>query len=138
MIAGDLCKAVRQATSLHTASVTATHMRHSYPVEVITSALLGKICQRGITLKIAPSDCLFIRRLDNQQGTLYGGGYLLSERAAAERAAAERAAAEQNERHQWRLSEREQQIVSSLGRETQSEGSASNNSLAASLNDSPR
>lgn len=42
--------------------------------------------------------------------TNFGGGLLLSDRAAAERAAAERTAA-----HKWELSARERAIVASLG-----------------------
>ena len=38
---------------------------------------------------------------------IFGGGLLLSRRAAAERAAAERAAAERAAAHMWALSERE-------------------------------
>ena len=49
---------------------------------------------------------------DGAQGGkgIFGGGLLLSERAAAERAAAERAAA-----HKWRLSERERAMTAALG-----------------------
>ena len=42
---------------------------------------------------------------------IFGGGLLLSERAAAERAAAERAAAER-----WALSDREKALVAELGK----------------------
>lgn len=54
-----------------------------------------------------------MHRLDAQKEHgkgIFGSGLLLSDRAAAERAAAERAAA-----HVWELSEREKNIVKSLG-----------------------
>ena len=50
-------------------------------------------------------DCAFVRKLDANPRGIFGGGLLLSERAAAERAAAER----------WLLSGREVAIVRSLG-----------------------
>ena len=45
---------------------------------------------------------------------IFGGAFLLSERAAAERAAAERAAAERAEAEVWELSDRERGIVKML------------------------
>ena len=59
-----------------------------------------------------------IRELDMQkeQGkAIFGGGYLLAEKAAAEKAAAEKAAAEKAAATVWQLSEREKEIVKSLG-----------------------
>ena len=55
----------------------------------------------------------FIRALDEQrenEKAIYGGGFILSEKAAAEKAAAEKAAAKH-----WKLSEREREIVRNLG-----------------------
>ena len=57
-------------------------------------------------------------KLDDQERagkTIFGAGFLLSERAAAERAAAERAAAENASATVWALSEREKEIIRSLG-----------------------
>lgn len=47
---------------------------------------------------------------------LYGGGFLLSDRAAAERAAAERAAAERAAAFKYELSERELAIVKEMNK----------------------
>ena len=52
--------------------------------------------------------------------TIYGGGFLLSEKAAAEKAAAEKAAAEKAAAEKvnaivWELSDREREIIKSLG-----------------------
>ena len=58
------------------------------------------------------ADAAFVRKCDNYPGGVFGGGFLLSERAAAERAAAERAAA-----HKVELSAREREIVEQLGKE---------------------
>ena len=48
---------------------------------------------------------------------IYGGGFLISEKAAAEKAAAEKAAAEKAAAHKFKLSEREREIVKSLSAE---------------------
>jgi len=90
-----------------------------YPNELITSARLGYLANHHTPLSVAPEDAHFVRKLDAQKDdAIFGGGFLLSERAAAERAAAERAAAKKYE-----LSERERAIVAGLGRKT--EGGAS-------------
>ena len=71
--------------------------KNTYPDEVVTPAILGKVINRGIEFKIKKEDCVYIKNLDSlkQKGkSIFGGGLLLSERAAAEKAAAERAAAE--------------------------------------------
>ena len=88
--------------------------KYEYPVEVLTGAIIQKIANRSQELKIKADDCYFIRALDAQRPkkAIYGGGFLLSERAAAERAAAERANAQV-----WELSDRERAIVAELGGE---------------------
>ena len=81
--------------------------KYSYPDEVLTSADVGYLCKHGIEIKIPADSVAFIRSLESQRPTgktLFGAGYLLSERAAAERAAATR----------WKLSDAERNIVNSL------------------------
>lgn len=88
--------------------------KYKYPPEVITAAALGYIASHGVSLDIRKEDVLFIRALESQRNVgkaLFGAGFILSERAAAERAAAERDKAQV-----WTLSEREWDIVKSLGR----------------------
>lgn len=105
-----------------------------HPDCVITSATLGRLAVRGICIDFNPEDTHYVRKLDNAQGGVYGGGYLLSERAAAmraaaervaaeraaamrvaaERAAAERAAAERAAAERIILSDREREIINSL------------------------
>ena len=91
--------------------------KYIYPDNVITPALLQKVVKYGVELRIPKSSATFIRALDDQRAhkkAIFGGGFLLSERAAAERAAAERAAAERAEAHRWTLSERELDIIKGL------------------------
>ena len=89
--------------------------KYEYPNNVITSATIQKIA-KWQTLKIKDEDCYFIRRLDNQNGkAIFGGGFLLSEKAAAKKADAEKAAGEKAAVHSWKLSEREKEIIQNLG-----------------------
>ena len=87
--------------------------KYEYPDHVITSARMQYYASHGVTLKIKRRDCTFIRALDVQRKykkAVFGGGLLLSDKAAAERAAAERAAAVV-----WELSDRGKEIVRGLG-----------------------
>jgi len=108
--------------------------KYKYPDHVLTAAAASQYSHYGIDYRLEKADCVKIAALDAQRGkgkTIFGAGYLLSERAAAERAAAERAAAERAaaeraaaeraaaERaatHVWELSERERTIVRQLGK----------------------
>ena len=84
--------------------------KYEYPDHVITAATLGKIVKRGIGLRIAEKDATFIRAMDHQRTArkaIFGGGFLLSDKAAADKAAAV----------YWELSERELNIVAGLGSE---------------------
>lgn len=86
--------------------------KYKYPDEVLTAAIIQKIAGRGQTLRIPADECYFICSLDaqkKQKKGIFGGGFILSERATAERAAAERANATF-----WKLSDREKEIVRGL------------------------
>lgn len=118
MLRGDLKKIIEAESP-----TTAKKVRKiNYPDNVISAATLGRLVSRGIIWSIPASDTHFIRRLDNSGG-VYGGGYLLSERAASERAVLERAATERAATEQIAveraervtLSDREWQIIKSLG-----------------------
>ena len=110
---------------------------YSYPPELLTAARLGYIGTHGQSLKIREGQCVRVAALDAQRASgkaVFGGGLLLSERAAveraaveraaveraaveraaAERAAVERAAAERAAAHVWELSDRERQLVASM------------------------
>ena len=89
----------------------------SFPMAVVTSARLGWLTVHGEALKIRRAESAFIRKLDAQEkgDTIFGGAFLLCERAAAERAAAERAAAERAAAETFELSAREIELQKSLG-----------------------
>ena len=86
--------------------------KYTYPSHVVTAALLQRYSHYGVDLKVHKKDCTPIYALDAQRSmgkTIFGGGLLLSDCAAAERTAAERAAATK-----WELSTRERAIVEYL------------------------
>ena len=97
--------------------------KYSYPDEVLTATMLCYMAAHGVSLEISERDAHFIRALDAQKASgksLFGSGFLLSEKAAAEKAAAEKAAAEKAAAEKantdiWELSEREWKIVRGLG-----------------------
>ena len=91
--------------------------KYVYPYEVVTTAMLQRYAKYGVRYTVDASNAVFVRRLDAQKAygkSIYGGGLLLSERAAAERAAAERAAAERAAAIEWALSDAERAISKNL------------------------
>ena len=83
--------------------------KYSYPDEVLTSTMLGYMAAHGTSLEIEAKDVYFIRALDIQKESgkvLFGSGFLLSEKAAAEKI----------DTNIWELSDREREIVKSLGK----------------------
>ena len=139
--APDLYQLVKAADDENRSKRTAEFPVYAYPPEVLTPAAC-RLAKYGQTLRVRQSEAVFVRALDSQreQGkTIFGCGFLLSERVAAERAAAERAAAEQAAAEQaaaeraaaeqaaaeraaaeqatatrWTLSEREWEIIQNL------------------------
>ena len=116
--APDLYRLVQDASDEYADQFSNPMPKYSYPTCVITAAMGGYLSKYGQDLKIRKEDAYMIRALDmqkEQDKAIYGGGYLLSEKAAAEKAAAEKAAAEKAAATVWILSDREKEIISSLG-----------------------
>ena len=121
--APELGRAVTEAAEKYRKEGKRTVPKYEYPMEILTAAMLQRYSKYGVVLKIRRGDCVLVPKLDAQKETgkvIFGSGLLLSaaaaaERAAAERAAAERAAAERAAAHVWQLSDREIEIVKSLG-----------------------
>lgn len=98
--------------------------KYSYPDEVLTATMLGYMAAHGTSIEIEAKDVYFIRSLDSQKESgkgLFGSGFLLSEKSTkkksvAYQAAAEKAAAEKVDANIWELSDREREIVKSLGK----------------------
>ena len=110
-MAPDLFDAVSAADADVRAEQAVSLARYCYPPNVLSVGDFD-VVKHGQALRIPASAVSFVRALDAQRDrgkTIFGGGFLLSEKAAAEKAAAEKAAAEK-----WELSPRELEIVSSL------------------------
>jgi len=88
--------------------------RYIYPPEVVNAAALGIYSRYGIDFAIPRNESVRIRKLDAQKAEnkqIYGTGVLISERLAAEKLVAERRTVKK-----WELSEREKEIIKSLGK----------------------
>ena len=106
--APSLYAAVDAANSENEAARRVNLPKYDFPDSVITASQLGWLGKYGVEFEIKRSDSMFIRSLDAMREAdkaIYGGGLLLSEKAAAEKAAAEK----------WELSPREKEIVRKLG-----------------------
>ena len=92
---------------------------YEYPPNVVTAAMLSYLSKYGQDFRIKNEDASEkIGALDEQKKvdkSIFGGGYLISEKAAAEKAAAEKAAAEKAAAIIWKLSDRELEIIKGLG-----------------------
>lgn len=87
---------------------------YRYPDEVLTPSMLDYMSTHGVEFSVSRSDvAAYIPALASQRAcgkSIFGGGLLISERAAAERAAAERAKA-----IVWELSPAEREAVRRCG-----------------------
>jgi hypothetical protein len=95
--------------------------KYEYPIEVVTGTMIAKYSKLGINFSVKSESCYFIQGLESQKkngASIFGSGYLISERAATERAATERAAAEtaaeRAATEKWQLSEAEKEIIKNL------------------------
>ena len=106
--APTLYEALEAANRKNLAEVRKSVPKYVYPDHIVTAAIAQRWCHYGVEYRLQAQDCVAVGALDAQRRagkSIFGYGYLLSERAAAERAAAER----------WQLSEREKRIVANLG-----------------------
>ena len=116
----DLLDAINEAQQAEEGAV----IRYEYPPQVITGTRIGRIRPQRGDLKFNRGEIKFIRRLDAQKQykkTIFGGGFLISDDAAARRVQAEEETEEwlretgQLETHEWELSTEEKEIVKELG-----------------------
>lgn len=118
-----LNEAVNAANEENLAKIRRHNPKYSYPSEVITAAMVSRWSGLGVDFSVRADECMKISALDAQKeegSGIYGGGYLLSEAAAEAAASAEinaaaKARANVTEGKVWTLSEREREIVASLG-----------------------
>ena len=127
--ASDLLDALNVVNTANEAATKKNVTKLTLPNELITGCRMGYLAVHHTPFTVRRSDAMFVRRLDNYKECIFGGGYLLTPRAAAERAAAERAAAERaaaeraaaeraaSERaaaHKIELSDREKNLIRNL------------------------
>ena len=120
MSAPDLRKAVMEAQD--GARRPKAMPVYRYPDEVLTASMLGYMSVHGVEFSLSRGEVAArVSSLASQRAcgkAIYGGGWLISERAAAEKAAAEKAKA-----IVWELSPAEREAVRRIGdnREKKSE-----------------
>lgn len=90
--------------------------KYTYPPSVITPAVLQKLANHGVRFAIDEEDVVFVRTLDAQRPlkkSIFGAGFLLTERATDAHVAALRQAQENDPRKVmvWELSDRERELV---------------------------
>ena len=116
----ELSRLITEKNDELTRELTRKLPKYEYPDNVITAAKANWFAAHNTPYRVNRRDCCPISTLDAMNGkTIFGGGLLLSdraaaERAAAERAAAERAAAERAAATKWTLSERERALIELL------------------------
>ena len=121
MSAPDLQKIVAEADkrSIKEKKQAKQLPKYSYPDHILTAAMVNYLSVHGIDFNLPFGESVQIRAMDAQRKvgkSIFGAGFLLSEKAAAEKAAAEKAAAEKAAAEKWKLSDREWAIVRSLGK----------------------
>ncbi|MBR6631214.1 MAG: hypothetical protein IKK89_04640, partial [Alistipes sp.] len=88
-----------------------------HPNNVISAATLQRLAIRGVNITFPAESLAVCSKLDNYSRGVFGGGYFISDQAAAEKAAAEKAAAEKAaevECYYIPLSDKEKHIISTL------------------------
>ena len=109
-----LCKKIKEIDLQNVRMKSNKPPIYDYPHNVVNAARLQYISNHGVDFRVKAQDTHFIRSIDAQKKhgkTLFGGGFLLSEKAAAEKAAAEKANA-----IIWEMSECEKKIIANLGK----------------------
>ena len=115
-----VCPQLVEAIKAAQAEPYKTKQKFVYPDNIITAATIQKLANHGTELVIPRKSCRYIKDSDTAKAqcrSLFGGGYILSDRAAAERAAAERAAAERAAATRLAISPRERRIIDELNKQ---------------------
>lgn len=119
----DLQEALRVENDKNLKLVRKSVPKYDYPDNLLRATDLGYLAKHGVELRIGKESAFFVRELDAQKArkkSIFGSGFLLSERATADRVAADKAALEKKKEDGygeiivWRLSNREQEICKRL------------------------
>lgn len=111
--APELTRRIKEEDDKNRRKQTRELPKYAYPNEVLTAAMLRYMAAHDTEYSVGFDEVYFIRELAAQKDAgkaIFGGGVLLSRKAAAEKAAAEKAAA-----IRWKLSPEELAIINRLG-----------------------
>ena len=113
--APELTRRIKEEDEKNRKAQTREIPKYVYPDEVLTAAMLRYMAAHDTDFRVGFEDVYFIRELASQAEVgkaIFGGGVLLSRKAAAEKAAAEKA-----DVTRWKLSPGEIEIIERLGGE---------------------
>ncbi len=114
--APDLHDALEAADKVNRQQQAKQVTKLSLPDHIVTTARMNYLAVHGTAWRVKAGDGIFVRKLDNYAGGIFGGGLLLPDAIAAERAAAERAAAERAAALKVPLSDREKALVRAMAK----------------------
>lgn len=118
-LSAELASEIRK----HRQQDTRTISKYAYPDNVVSGAMIKKYCVDEI--RIREDECEYLWSLDSQRGTgkgIYGGGMLISDDAVKRLKNARKEYLQQQGKsadgepdNVWELSEREREIIASMG-----------------------
>ena len=111
--APDLYKRLKKANDDNLKQVKKQFINNAYPDNIVMSSMLKKYSECGIEFHIASNECVKVRKIDCGK-KLFGGGFLISHKAAERKAAAERRVTKRRQCCILSLSEREKAIIAQL------------------------
>lgn len=95
--------------------------KYVYPDNLITATILGRLSVKGIDYRVPAGECVWIDALEQMRAAgkkLFGGGFLISNRAAIEKEEAEKLTVEKEKETgniiKWELTDREALTVKLL------------------------
>lgn len=117
--APGLYQVVKKATETIQKETKKQLPKYTYPNYLVQSARIKAYSKYGIEFKVPKSESFFVSQLDAQKGkkkTIFGGGFLISERCAADRELADREVEKREQVEHFELSDREKEIIKELSK----------------------
>lgn len=90
--------------------------RYVYPDNIVTVSKIAQLVNKGVSVEIDKKEVVFCQKMDAQKlvkKSIYGSGFLVSDKTAQKLTAQKPTA--QKEVIYWKLSDREKQIIKTLG-----------------------
>lgn len=92
--------------------------RYEYPIQVLTSPMVGRLSKYGVDFKLKKDQIHLIRKFENHDIAIFGGGVLLSNKATEQKEKAEKQADKIKQENtkivKIELSEHEKEIIKNL------------------------